>query len=144
MLFLDVTVQHVFLNGLFAAPPPRKMTLANEYFGEACPASAPFFGFMGAAAALIFASEFHCQVWFSTCSGLDTGVGWGVIKACFTFITVVGSIWRSNPVGIRSISKILTAMYYGNIKNNLSICAHEALIVFCEILCFQFVSSSVD
>ena len=27
-----------------------------ENFGEACPASAPFFGYMGAAAALIFAS----------------------------------------------------------------------------------------
>ena len=42
----------------FAAPRPETMVLANEYFGEACPASAPFFGFMGAAAALIFASEF--------------------------------------------------------------------------------------
>ena len=82
MLFLDVTVQHVFLNGLFAAPPPRKMTLANEYFGEACPASAPFFGFMGAAAALIFASEFFCRVWFSARSGFDLAVGWGVIKPC--------------------------------------------------------------
>ena len=31
-------------------------------FGEACPASAPFFGYMGAAAALIFASElFACS-----------------------------------------------------------------------------------
>jgi len=28
----------------------------NEMFGEACPASAPFFGYMGAAAALIFAN----------------------------------------------------------------------------------------
>ena len=31
-----------------------------EMFGEACPASAPFFGYMGAAAALIFASEYLC------------------------------------------------------------------------------------
>jgi hypothetical protein len=31
--------------------------LVSESFGEACPASAPFFGYMGAAAALIFASE---------------------------------------------------------------------------------------
>jgi len=29
---------------------------ASEMFGEACPASAPFFGYMGAASALIFAS----------------------------------------------------------------------------------------
>ena len=33
------------------------MVAPNEMFGEACPASAPFFGYMGAAAALIFASE---------------------------------------------------------------------------------------
>ena len=32
--------------------------MVAENFGEACPASAPFFGYMGAAAALIFASEF--------------------------------------------------------------------------------------
>jgi hypothetical protein len=31
--------------------------MAMETFSEACPASAPFFGYMGAAAALIFASE---------------------------------------------------------------------------------------
>jgi hypothetical protein len=31
--------------------------MAQEVFSEACPASAPFFGYMGAAAALIFASE---------------------------------------------------------------------------------------
>ena len=31
--------------------------MVAENFGEACPASAPFFGYMGAAAALIFASE---------------------------------------------------------------------------------------
>jgi hypothetical protein len=30
--------------------------MVSEMFGEACPASAPFFGYMGAAAALIFAS----------------------------------------------------------------------------------------
>ena len=30
---------------------------ASEMFGEACPASAPFFGYMGAASALIFASK---------------------------------------------------------------------------------------
>jgi hypothetical protein len=33
-------------------------TMVQEMFGEACPASAPFFGYMGASAALIFASEF--------------------------------------------------------------------------------------
>ena len=33
------------------------MVAPNEMFGEACPASAPFFGYMGAASALIFASE---------------------------------------------------------------------------------------
>ena len=33
------------------------LELVTENFGEACPASAPFFGYMGAAAALIFASE---------------------------------------------------------------------------------------
>merc|ERR1719409_1425617 len=32
------------------------MVAPNEMFGEACPASAPFFGYMGAAAALIFAN----------------------------------------------------------------------------------------
>jgi hypothetical protein len=31
--------------------------MVSEMFGEACPASAPFFGYMGAAAALIFASS---------------------------------------------------------------------------------------
>merc|ERR1719183_1865938 len=30
--------------------------MANEVFSEACPASAPFFGYMGAAVALIFAN----------------------------------------------------------------------------------------
>merc|ERR1712166_1114394 len=30
--------------------------MVSEMFGEACPASAPFFGYMGAAAALIFAN----------------------------------------------------------------------------------------
>jgi len=30
--------------------------MVAENFGEACPASAPFFGYMGAAAALIFAN----------------------------------------------------------------------------------------
>ena len=33
-------------------------TMVQEMFGEACPASAPFFGYMGASAALIFASEY--------------------------------------------------------------------------------------
>jgi len=33
-----------------------------EMFGEACPASAPFFGYMGAAAALIFASKFPGRI----------------------------------------------------------------------------------
>ena len=61
MLFLDVTVHHVFWNGCCASSI-ETMVLANEYFGEACPASAPFFGFMGAAAALIFASE--CEFFF--------------------------------------------------------------------------------
>jgi hypothetical protein len=56
-LFLAVTVKHVFRNGCCASSL-ETMVLANEYFGEACPASAPFFGFMGAAAALIFASEY--------------------------------------------------------------------------------------
>merc|ERR1711966_93099 len=32
------------------------MVAPNEMFGEACPASAPFFGYMGAASALIFAN----------------------------------------------------------------------------------------
>merc|ERR1712216_928643 len=32
------------------------MVAPDEMFGEACPASAPFFGYMGAAAALIFAN----------------------------------------------------------------------------------------
>jgi hypothetical protein len=39
--------------------------MVQEMFGEACPASAPFFGYMGAAAALIFASEFFFS--FSQC-----------------------------------------------------------------------------
>jgi hypothetical protein len=37
-----------------AAPAP----FLNEYFTSQCPASAPFFSFMGAAIALVFASEF--------------------------------------------------------------------------------------
>merc|ERR1711898_36664 len=32
------------------------MVAPNEMFGEACPASAPFFGYMGAASALVFAN----------------------------------------------------------------------------------------
>jgi len=39
--------------------------MVSEMFGEACPASAPFFGYMGAAAALIFASA--CPSLAPTC-----------------------------------------------------------------------------
>ena len=47
----------LFLSRFMQAP----MAVA-EMFGEACPASAPFFGYMGAAAALIFASEFPRRI----------------------------------------------------------------------------------
>jgi hypothetical protein len=52
----SLTIGYSFQHTMSTAP------FLNEYFTSQCPASAPFFSFMGAAIALVFASEsfFFC------------------------------------------------------------------------------------
>lgn len=62
-----------------------------EMFGEACPASAPFFGYMGAAAALIFASKlFVCSFLSAVCPRMELRPKRGSATMPFGLFTLEG------------------------------------------------------
>jgi V-type H+-transporting ATPase proteolipid subunit len=64
----------------------------NEYFTSQCPASAPFFSFMGAAIALVFASEFLFFAFSHLCLLCfifpDLGAAYGTAKAGVGIMTM--------------------------------------------------------
>jgi hypothetical protein len=68
----------------------------NEYFTSQCPASAPFFSFMGAAIALVFASESFLFCFPQVCRAnvdhftffSDLGAAYGTAKAGVGIMTM--------------------------------------------------------